>query len=459
MKTTLSVKTAQKQSQVLAADLIENIHLLELPFNDLLAYLDKASEENLFIDPDAIASIYQAYSAERNNETYYLNSAHYPTQSNEPGDHDAWIQALSSQQNTPTLKQYLLWQLGGMTLEAHIKQTCIVLINSLDQYGFLSDPRNDICKLSQQTSDYYDEALAVIKTLDPPGVASQSITECLKTQIPADHPRKDLLFSLVTYFWPSLIHGHITTIKRGLKISDQQLSLLMSDLQTFHPIPAYGFASENNDSFITCDIIFTITELDTINFYLTGRQLERAPLINNEYASLLRGHSVLTQQRDKAHKIVCGIKQRYHTLELLGRYIIEKQHNYFFNGERALVPLTMQDAAYDLELSVSSISRIVKDKYAFTPFGTITLKTFFSQQTASASVGQNPISQANLLATIKEIISKEDPLFPLNDMQIAEILENQYGMTVSRRTVSKYRDRCGIPSQIKRKNLIKIRSL
>ena len=459
MKTTLSVKTAQKQSQVLATDLIENIHLLELPFNDLLAYLDKTSEENLFIDPDVIASVHQAYSAERNSTASYIKSSSYSTQNNNSGDHDAWIQTISSQQNTPTLKQYLLWQLGGISLGMHLKQTCIVLINSLDRYGFLSDPRSDICNLSQHTSDYYDEALAVIKTLDPPGVASQNITECLKMQIPADHPRKDLLFSLVTHFWSNLIQGHITTIKRGLRISDQEFSLLMNDLQTFHPIPACGFASENNDSFITCDIVFTITESGTIDFYLAGRQLEKAPLINNEYVSLLQGYTALTRQKDKAYKIVHGIKQRYRTLELLGLYISEKQRGFFFEGKRALVPLTMQDAAYDLGLSVSSISRIVKDKYAFTPFGTIALKTFFSQQTAPSSIGQNPVSQENLLATIKEIINKEDPLFPLNDMQIAEILKNQYGMTVSRRTVSKYRDRCGIPAQIKRKNLVKIRPL
>lgn len=459
MKTTLSIKATQKQSQVLAADLIENIHLLELPFNDLLTYLERVSEENLFIDSDAIMSVYQVCSTERNNTTSYINNSSYSTQNNDPKDHDAWIQALSSRQDTPTLKQYLLWQLGGVTLGTHLKQTCIVLINSLDQYGFLSDSKSDICKLSQHISNYYDEALTIIKTLDPPGVASQNIADCLKAQIPVDHPRKDLLISLVTHFWSNLIRGHITAIKRGLRISDQQFSLLMNDLQTFHPIPACGFASENNDSFISCDIIFSITESGTIDFYLVGRELEKAPLINDEYTSLLQSYTTLIQQKDKASKIIHGIKQRYHALELLGLYIIEKQRNFFFNGKRALIPLTMQDAAYDLGLSASSISRIVKDKYAYTPFGTIALKTFFSQQTALSSIGQNPISQENLLATIKEIINNEDPLFPLNDMQIVEILENQYGMTVSRRTISKYRDRCGIPSQIKRKNLMKIRSL
>lgn len=459
MKTTLSTQTTQKQSQVLAADLIENIHLLELPFNDLLSYLDRVSQDNIFIDPETIMAMYQTWFLEEGVLNQRFNGHKPFIRSDNFYDRDAWLSAIPSRQNTPTLKQHLLWQLGGMTLDPHLKQTCTILIDSLDCYGFLSDPKDEICRVANYVSDYYDKALDILKTLDPPGVASCNIIECLELQIPADHPRKDLLISLVTYYWRDLLQGHLSIIKRGLKLSDQRLALLIRDMQDFRPIPAYGFASEDADVTVACDIVFTVDESGSVDFYLAGKQLEKAPLINAEYASLLYKHTELAYQKEKARKIVRGVKQRYRTLEMLGLYIAEKQRNYFFGGKAALVPLTMQDTAYDLGLSVASISRITKDKYAFTPFGTISLKTFFPQQTASFSIGEYPISQETLRAAIEEIISKEDPLFPVSDIQIAEILEDQYGMIVSRRTVSKYRNRCGILSQGKRKSLIKMRSL
>lgn len=128
----------------------------------------------------------------------------------------------------------------------------------------------------------------------------------------------------------------------------------------------------------------------------------------------------------------------------VARAVMQRQYNFIEFGPKALRPLTMQEVADELDISVSTVSRAVSGKYIHCGGGTYAIKQFFTSEVG----GQ---ARDSVLERIKELISGEDPAHPLSDQKIADILVKE-GIDISRRTVAKYRDTAGILSTSMRKS-------
>jgi RNA polymerase sigma-54 factor len=153
---------------------------------------------------------------------------------------------------------------------------------------------------------------------------------------------------------------------------------------------------------------------------------------------------------NSAKFLIKSIFMRNRTLERVMRSIIHHQRNFFYNNSGLLDPLTYSVIANDLNVNESTISRVVKQKYADTPFGIMCLKDFFCSA-AGKDKNYESVSRQNVQIQIEEMINNEDKYNPLSDQELVDILKER-GISVSRRVIAKYREEMKIPnSRLRRK--------
>jgi RNA polymerase sigma-54 factor len=164
--------------------------------------------------------------------------------------------------------------------------------------------------------------------------------------------------------------------------------------------------------------------------------------INDLYAQALRSQrgasgSPMGAQLQEARWFMKNVQQRFDTILRVAGAIVERQKNFFIHGEIAMKPLVLREIADELGLHESTISRVTTAKYLASPIGTFELKYFFGSS-LNTDAGGNASSTA-VRALIKQFVGVESPAKPLSDSQLSLMLEEQ-GIQVARRTVAKYRE-------------------
>lgn len=148
----------------------------------------------------------------------------------------------------------------------------------------------------------------------------------------------------------------------------------------------------------------------------------------------------LKQKYSQALHVINNLHKRNLTLISIVEVLVEEQR-FFFDEGIDLKPLTREVVAKRLGLHESTVSRAVRDKYISTTYGVFPLAFFFSS-TLSGISGE--ISSLSVKDLLREIVAGEDPLSPYTDSVLQELLAKE-GITISRRTVAKYRNQLGIP--------------
>jgi RNA polymerase sigma-54 factor len=157
------------------------------------------------------------------------------------------------------------------------------------------------------------------------------------------------------------------------------------------------------------------------------------------------------QKLDSAKWFIDAIKQRQQTLIKTMNAIMNYQYDYFLTGdERMLRPMILKDIADQVQMDISTVSRVANSKYVQTEFGTFLLKSFFSE--GIQMEGGEEVSNREVKKILEECIGKENKKYPLADEKLAEILKEN-GYNIARRTVAKYREQLNIPVARLRKEL------
>ncbi|UZW67119.1 hypothetical protein OC195_05070 [Priestia flexa] len=147
--------------------------------------------------------------------------------------------------------------------------------------------------------------------------------------------------------------------------------------------------------------------------------------------------------------ILKGLQTRKQTLNAIVHGLLEKQQRFFQHGTSFLQPLTMKELADYINVHESTVSRATTHKYIQTPFGTFSMKSFF---TASLKLGTTEeTSVMTVKELIKQLVEKEDKKKPLSDQQLTNQLLTEHDVKISRRTVAKYREQLNIASSNQRK--------
>ncbi len=379
------------------------------------------------------------------------------------GEADFDIFAQSSAANT--LHDHLMWQLNLTPFNERDRAIATSIIEAVDESGYLRQSTEEmLAALNVDASDEEDTiteeefnaVLHRVQYFDPPGVAAQGPRDCLLIQLrqlPEDTPSRKLALRIVRDAFEQLVKRDGLSLRRRLKISEDDLKQALTLIQSLNPRPGSTIADATPE-YIVPDVI--VRKIDgEWQVELNPEALPKVR-VNNEYAALVRRsdnskeNTYLRDHLQEARWFLKSLQSRHDTLLNVARAIVDLQRNFFEYGDEAMKPLVLRDIAERLEMHESTISRSTMNKYMLTPRGTFEFKHFFSSHVNTDSGGE--CSATAIRALIKKLIAAEKPGKPLSDNKIATILAEQ-GIKVARRTVAKYRESMAIPPSNERRRI------
>ena len=405
MDNKLDIVEKQKltQSLKLSQMMKLSINILKMSVMDLNNFIEKEFSKDLGISVELNYSNQENYDNEKEVEINYLT------------DEKNFFQILEE-------------QLSYFKIETKIKEICIFIINNLNKKGYLELSKIEIKDILKVSDKELEKAFDIIHNLEPYGVGAYSLEECLKIQLKAKMIIDKRLFLFIDNYLYLLVDKKYNLIKEKLNINDNILFSYIDIIKSLNPIPSRGYSVGKVKKIIP-DILVEIKG-DEI-FYEINRasipQISIKDKVNIKYYK-------------KINEIVSCIEKRFETLDKIMRIIISKQKKFFTSQGKKINTLKISDIANELNLSSSTVSRAVKEKYIKTDFGIISLRKLFNLDSAIF------LHQQKIL----EYIENENKEKPFSDQDIVNLLEKD-GIKIARRTVTKYREKLGYKSSHKRK--------
>ena len=365
-------------------------------------------------------------------------------------------------------------QLGLRSLDEGQYQIGLYIIGNLDDSGYLersTDSIVDDMAFTQNvmtTKKEVEEVLSIIQEFDPVGVGARNLQECLLIQLKKKSKEKpsktlDLAIKIISRYFNEFTKKHYQKIMKRAEIDEVTLKAAMDEILELNPKPGNSLSeTTRTNHYIIPDFKITNTSGD---LELTLNAWNSPDLrVSNTYSGMIsslgeqkktkkqrEAFSFVKQKIDSAKWFIEAIRQRQNTLFITMNAIMEYQHEYFLNGdETKLRPMILKDIAEIVNLDISTISRVANSKYVETPFGTLLLKSFFSESMQKED-GEE-VSTREIKTILKDIIEVESKKKPHTDEYLKTLL-NEKGYNIARRTVAKYREQLGIPVARLRKEL------
>jgi len=353
-----------------------------------------------------------------------------------------------------SLQEHLRLQTAGMRLGDDDRGALDILLESLNDDGYLADSLDDITQsvadmLGLIDADSRDSllqrlqcALKWLQSLEPTGVGARDLQECLALQLKSrpETPVRAVALRICAEHLDLLARRDVRRMA-ALTDSDEATVRQAHELiKTCEPKPGRPFAPDVS-TVVVPDIIVRKSGR-SISVQLNPDVMPKLR-VNDLFAQAARGQRGqasgpgLSARLQEARWFVKNIQQRFDTILRVSRAIVERQKAFFTHGAIAMKPLVLREIADELGLHESTISRVTTAKYMATPQGTFELKYFFGSS-LNTDAGGNASSTA-VRALIQQFVTAENARKPLSDSQISDMLEEQ-GIQVARRTVAKYRD-------------------
>jgi RNA polymerase sigma-54 factor len=346
----------------------------------------------------------------------------------------------------------------------------LYLIGSLDEDGYV---RRELELIVDDLAFNYnisttakeiEKVLKIIQSFDPPGVGARNLQECLLIQLerkPEKTKEIVLAIEVIKHQMEEFSKKHYEKILKRFNIDNDELKDVIDEIKHLNPRPGNSESKEVNFNAVIPDFIVTVND-GLPELSINGRNMPDLK-ISKDYTEMLKEYS---KSKDKSSKEATGfikskiesagwfieaVQQRYVTLSICMKCILEYQHEYFATGdENKIRPMILKDIANLVNMDLSTISRMANSKYVQTPYGTFLLKTFFSESMSTDS-GEE-VSSREVKNILKTYIDAEDKAQPLTDEELCAKL-NEDGYNIARRTVAKYREQLDIPVGRMRKEI------
>jgi len=360
--------------------------------------------------------------------------------------------------DTPTLRDHLLSQLSLTNLAERDRTLVGILVDALNDDGYLTQPLEDIAALLPADAEVHQDELSIalrhLQNFEPTGVGARSPGECLALQIRARRelgPLERLALVIVESHLTLLASRDYVRLRSATGANEEQLRAAHRFIRGLNPRPGAAFARVEA-RYVVPDVV--VRKLR--NVWRVSLNAEAMPRlrINKLYAELAAngrtGGKALSSQMQEARWLIKNVQQRFDTILRVSQAIVDRQRYFFEHGEVAMRPMVLREIAEILGLHESTISRVTNQKYMATPRGTFELKYFFGSHVATETGGS--ASATAIRALIKQLIAAENSRAPLSDSRISQIL-GQQGIVVARRTIAKYRESLHIPPVNQRRSL------
>ncbi len=479
MRLEVGLNLRLSQQLRLAPQIIQSIEILQLPAMDLKDLIENELLENEALEitepaPDDLATLPQEERKETDEDDPFEEDAERVLDrldaladaqrdaggySSRAAAEEASDRKLEAMQNTPALDgglaEHLVVQLEEMDLGDDVRRTAEALVYNLDAGGYLPCSLQEVVDGMDDPTDLdtAERALRVVQTLDPAGVGARGLAECLLLQIEDDEENAKLKRVLIRDHLDDVTRNKLPKVAKALDLEVQDVYDLIKGLAHLSTRPGIAYAAEPV-RYILPDVVVDWEDGD----YLVSLVNDHLPRVgvSPRIRQMLRAsrddpkmRDYLKKKIDSAKWLIEAIAQRKSTLERVAKEIVRRQRDYLDFGVSHLKPLKMQEVADALGIHVSTVSRAISDKYAQTPQGIVPLKYFFTGGTESEDGGVE--SRQSVKERVRHIIEQEEKSKPYSDDEIADRLNSDFGLSIARRTVTKYRKALGIPSSRQRR--------
>lgn len=423
----------QKQKQILTHQQIQSLEILTMDNVELEAFLQSEYLENPMLEH-----------TDGTGESALFSNAVQP--SSEDGK---WNQKI---EESVDLREYLKSQLKIGIDDKNTIRIKTYLIECIEDSGYFTMPVEEMAVQCGASVGEIRKCLEELKQLEPIGVFSADLEECLLYQVKSMKIELPELENIIAHHLEDLADGNIGKISRLLHISTAQVRKCALLISTLNPRPARGFGTRDTE-YIVPDIIVRKEEKWEIilnDSWIGNYQICDCYLRMMEETQDKELKRYFQEKAQRVRYIMKNVEQRRETLLNLANLIVDFQNDYLEDCGN-LKPMTMADAAEKMEVHPSTISRAVKGKYIQFPKKTVLLKDMFS-----AAVVKNGTKEEMNAQEIKDMICKwienENKAKPYSDQKLKEMLDEK-GIPISRRAVAKYREALGIRGSFERKEM------
>lgn len=472
MRMGYGLNVEQTQRLIMTPELRQAITVLQLSALELSMYIEQQLEENPLLElreegvdrgeeAGVEAEEKPAGEEELDKKEYDLDWEEYFQDSSDlgvirqertQGQEEYSYENFLSQ--SMTLSEHLLFQLNLTPYKGEDRFIGEYIIGNLDEHGYLRMPLEEVALRLDVSESSAADILKVIQGFDPPGVGARNLEECLLIQVKYLGIKDIILEKLIRDYLVDLSKGKLNRIAQELDITVQSVQRAADLLKTLDPKPGRNFTSLHSSRYIIPDIILEKVEGEYV-ILVNDVAIPRIT-INATYRSVLskdKNHDSRTRRfvenkLNAAAWLIRSIEQRRLTLYKVANCLVELQRGFLDHGVKYLKPLNLKKVAGMVGLHESTVSRATSNKYIQTPQGVFEMKYFFS--TGLNNSAGTTTSSESIKKMLQEIVAREDARSPLNDQQISEMFRRG-GITISRRTVAKYRDELGIAAIRQRK--------
>jgi len=433
----LVIEQRQKLNLVMTTELRQAIEILQYSTYELYQFLIEQGLENPLIEL-----------AEKEDEDLYKPSAN--SSSSTIGTSRFPMDSVES--NQVGMRSNLLQQASFLFRDSEEHNLLKFIIHNLDDNGYLSldnYDHNSHLTFSEQT---IEKGIHLLQQVGPVGVGARNLKECLLLQLTYKYPDKLSAKYLIENHLDLLANRKWEDISSQMDLPLPQVKEIHDFIKTLNPKPCSNI-SDFTTEYLNPDIIVEYKN-DGLSYYLNDRYLPMIQL-NNNYTNLLKEENdtskYLHHHYNSYQWLLSSIEQRRITITNIVKVILERQARFFKDGFISLQPLTLKEVADEIDMHESSVSRATANKVIQTPHGTFDLRMLFTSKLDTTD--GDSISQTTMKALLQHYISQENKHNPFSDQKIADYFNTDKGITISRRTISKYREEMNIPSSRMRREL------
>jgi RNA polymerase sigma-54 factor len=417
-------------------------------------------EENEITETEYESSEMEEYLSDDEIEDLKINNQNHPTKKHIP-----IISVISFQ-------EHLKNQLHTFRLNQKDLLIADFILGNVDDDGYI---RRKITSISDDillilgvsvTPEKVENLLVnYIQKLDPVGVGSRDLQECLLIQLDKKKMNQEIFLSkkIIRDHFESFIKKHYKKLQKKLGITKKNLRKVIDQIKKLNPKPGKIYSDNTkNWNHIIPDFNISISD-ENLELSINQRNIPELK-VSSFYLNMLKYYKsgkkikhnedtiiFLKQKIDSAKWFVDAIKQRQNTLMLIMNAIMDYQKEYFLTGDPGKIkPMILKNISQKIGVGISTVSRVANSKYVNTPYGTFLIKNFFSEKMITRE-GEE-VSSIEIKKLLGESINKENKKKPLTDEKLSKILKRK-GYLVARRTIAKYRDQMHIPVARMRKNL------
>ena len=483
MKLGQQLNIKQNQSLIMTPQLQQAIKLLQLTNTELSDFVEKAQLENPFLKENSPTTTKKNVEEKCSNTYENMNSSLDPLKINSKLDientFDTHISSNSIMENKKlfdkevirsgsitsageviektlkhkvSLREHLISQINLTFNNNHSKSIAIAMIDYLHPSGWFISSISEVAKELNVEISIVEKTLSELKNLEPVGIFSQNLAECLKMQL-VENKKLNNHFETLLENLSLLPSGKFKQISKLCKVSEDKLFEMIKILRSLNPKPAENFNQENTNV-DQPDIIVTKSakgwRIDLNGSTLPSVNVDECYIEEmNNYNLDEKSNAFALEKIGEARWLKKAIDQRNKTILKVTSEILKEQVGFFRHGFSHMKPMILKDISDKIGMHESTVSRVTNSKLILTEWGVMPLKSFFSASILGSENSELHAASA-VRETIKNLISSEIAGKPLSDDKLAGIL-NKEGMDVARRTVAKYRDMLNIPSSSQRR--------